>query len=128
MKRSTFLAISAILALLFGLGFLFLPGQSVTGFGIEATPAVISFARAVGATLVGLAILNWMARNDRMSVSLRAILWANFVIQGLSAILNILDITSGVVNPAGGWFGEAIHVLLAIGFLYYLYARTSEPA
>ncbi len=125
MKRSTFLAISAILALLFGLGFLLFPQASVTAFGMEATPGVLSFARALGSILVGLGILNWMARNDRMSASLRAILWGNFIIQAILSVLNIFDITSGVVN-ASAWFGEVVHVLLAIGFLYYLYARTTE--
>ncbi len=127
MKRGTFLTISAIVALLFGLGFLIFPQRSVAEFGMEATPAVLSFARAVGSLLVGLGILNWMVRNERMSVSLRAILWANLIIQGIDAVLNILDITSGVVN-ASAWVGEAVHVLLALGFLYYLYAHTTETA
>jgi hypothetical protein len=128
MKRSTFLAISAVLAFLFGVGFLFFPQQNVSAFGIDATPAVVSFARAVGSMLLALGVLNWMVRREPMSGALRAILWANLIIQAIDAVLNVMDITGGVVSPAGGWFGEAVHVLLAASFAYYLFSPARDSA
>lgn len=122
MKLSTYLTISAVISILFGLMFLLIPEQSVSGFGMSITPGVIAFARAMGSMLLGLGVINWLARKESMSPSLRGILWGNLIIQGIQAILNLFDISSGVVGSSA-WGGEVIHIVLAAGFAYYLFKK-----
>lgn len=125
MKLRTFLSITAVVAVIFGGMFLFLPNQSLEGFGMVVTDGAISLARAVGILLIGLGLINWMARGEKFtSPALQGILWANLLIQVVSIILDYIDITSGVVN-AGGWAGEAVHVVFAAGFAYFLFKQTS---
>ena len=112
-----FLAVSAVLAWLFGLMLLLGPVQFYAPTGIVMTSLVATLAQAHGATLVGLGIINWLARNaDRNG--LRAVLSGNLVVQILSLVVVVITMRLGAgmkVAPAIG-----IHVVLGALNVFFL--------
>ncbi len=112
-----FLAITAVLAWLFGLALLLQPAKFYAPTGIAMTPLIATIAQAHGATLVGLGVVNWLARNaDRNG--LFAVLAGNLVVQILSLVVVVITMRLGAgtkVAPAIG-----IHVVLGALYAFFL--------
>jgi hypothetical protein len=90
------------------------------GLGVPEEAKVLS--RDVGATLIGLGVINWMARNAT-GEPLRALLVGNVVVQALELVVNGYEIASGVL-PAQAAGGLLIHLVL--GAVFVLAMRSSS--
>src|SRR5215510_7269225 len=104
-----FLAVAAVLAWLFGAGLLLAPAGFYKPTGIEMTPLLATVAQAHGATLIGLGVIDWLARNaDRAGA--RAVLAGNLVVQVLSlgVVLRTMSLGAGAAAAPG----VVIHVTL----------------
>jgi hypothetical protein len=111
------LAVAAILAWMFGAMLLLIPAQFYAPTGISMTPLVATLAQAHGATLFGLGIINWLARNaDRRG--LIAVLGGNLVVQILSLAVVVRTMTLGAGTAAAP--GVVIHVVLGTLFGVFL--------
>lgn len=55
------LTIGAAAALIFGLALAVAPAQMLSGFGLGAPSEALVLSRDLGVTLLGLAVINWMA-------------------------------------------------------------------
>ena len=112
-----FISIAAVLAWLFGAMLLFAPAGLYAPAGIAMTPMIATLAQAHGATLVGLGVVNWLARNaDRQG--LIAVLTGNLVVQVLSlfVVIRTMQLGAGLaVAP-----GVVIHVVLGSLFATFL--------
>jgi len=112
-----FIGISAVLAWLFGAMMLLWPVQFYAPTGLALTPMIATLAQAHGATLVGLGVVNWLARNsDRQGLT--AVLGGNLVVQVLSllVVLRTMQLGAGLaVAP-----GVVIHVVLGSLFAFFL--------
>jgi hypothetical protein len=112
-----FILIAAVLAMLFGAMMLVAPTEFYAPTGIAMTPMIATIAQAHGATLVGLGVVNWLARNaDRQG--LIAVLTGNLVVQVLSlgVVLRTMQLGAGLaVAP-----GIVIHVVLGSLFAFFL--------
>lgn len=124
MKFSTIMAIAAVIALVFGLGFLLFPAQSMSSYGVTLGEAGQWVGRYFGTALIGISILNWLARNAEQGAALRAIVLGNFVLVALGLVVAILD---RIYAPGNAliWFNIAVYLFLAVGFGYYQFV---EPA
>lgn len=117
MKLSLVLTISAVYMGLIGLGFLLSP--AAMSFGVvdaTATPALIAMLRLQASTFIGIAVLNWMARNAEASKARDAIVLGSIVGFGLGVILLLWGALSG--GPAAGWVFALINLLLAAAFFW----------
>jgi len=108
------LTIGAVLATLFGLALTFAPEQMLSGFGMTATGPALVLSRDIGVTLIGIAVINWLAR-DATGPAVRAILIGNIVVQVLEAIVNGWEVAAGII-PSQALGGVVLHVILAIVF------------
>jgi hypothetical protein len=119
MTYRNLLTIASIIALIFGLGFILIPGQLVSFYNVELTPAGILIAQLYGATLLGFGLLNWFARGFSDNATQQAILTANLVGDALGSIFSLMGQLGGVpgVNSLG-WSTVLIYVLLTLGFAY----------
>jgi hypothetical protein len=121
----TFLGVAAALAWLVGAMLLLAPGPFYAPIGIQLTPMMATIAQAHGATLIGLGVVDWLARGaDRGG--LIAVLGGNLVVQVLSlaiAVRTILLVGGGGPAPA-----VLIHVVLGGFFAYFLAKATKGPA
>jgi len=118
-----FLAIAAILAWLFGAMLLLIPAQFYAPTGLAMSPMMGTVAQAHGATLVGLGVINWLARDaDRRG--LIAVLGGNLVVQILSLFVVIRTMTLGAGMKVAP--GIAIHVTLGAFFAFFLVRAMSR--
>ena len=114
MKNNVLLITAATYLTLVGLGFLLAPGIMVFG-AMGGTPAtIVAELRQYGGALLGIAALNWVARNAEASTARNGVFLGNTVGFGLVAIGGLLRQLSGAL--AIGWVFVAINALLAIAF------------
>jgi hypothetical protein len=114
-----FLAVAAILAWVFGLAMLVKPSGMYAPLGIVMTSLIATLAQAHGATLIGLGVVTWMAR-DATGRGLVAVLAGNLVVHvlALSVVVRTATVTSG--NPLAVAPEAVIHVALGSGFAFFL--------
>jgi hypothetical protein len=109
------LIIGALAAFVFGLALTVAPATMLGGFGIATPAEAIVVARDVGVTLIGVGLINWMARNAA-GTALRAILAGNLAIQALEILVNGYEILSGTL-PAQAAGGIVLHIVLGAVFV-----------
>lgn len=128
MKLRVLLSIAAVYMALVGLGMIFVPRQ----FGIgavpaDASPALIAFLRIFGGPCIGIAVLNWVARDAEPSRALNAIILGNVVGFSCVAASDIWGVFSGSARPIAKLF-LVIHLAMAIAFALQWRARDHAPA
>jgi hypothetical protein len=117
MKLNVLLIISAIYMAFLGLGFVFAPqAMGVGAVPAEASAALIAYLRVFGSTFIGIAVLNWVARNAEASTARNAIFLANTVGFGLAAVLDVWGVLSGGQQLALVF--AFIHLLLTVAFIW----------
>jgi hypothetical protein len=123
MKFNTFLAIAAVLAVLYGLGFLLIPAQTVGLYGITLDENGLFIARYLGSAFLGVAVLTWMARNFTSQEAIRPIVLGDFVISLTGLGVAVWDAFAGDGN-ALSWATVAIYLFLTVGFAYYQFVAS----
>ncbi len=113
-----FISISAVLAWIFAAGLLFMPEGFYRPTGIIMTPMIGTLAQAHGATLAGLGLVNWLAR-DSDRKGLGAVLAGNLLVQVLSLVVVLRTMALGAGTAVAP--GVVIHVVLGSLFAYFLF-------
>jgi hypothetical protein len=125
MKLNILFVISAIYMALLGLGFVFVPqAMGLGAVPADASPALIAYLRVFGSTFIGIAVLNWTARNAEPSTARNAIVLANVVGFGLAAALDLWGVLSGGRQMA--LVLAIVHFLFTVAFIWA--GRTSMSA
>ncbi|MEE9599568.1 MAG: hypothetical protein V3V66_03825 [Anaerolineales bacterium] len=125
MKIKSLMVINAIVALVFGAGFILAPGQGISLYGVEETAALKYTVQLIGAAFLGFAVLTWSARNSPESEARGAIVLALFIADGVGFVLSLIGQLGNVLN-ALGWSTVAIYLLLALGFGYFQFAKPTS--
>ena len=126
MKPKLVLTIAAIYLALVGLGLLLAPTVTVFGLDAGASPLLIVQLRAMSDTFIGIAVVNWAARNAEPSKARDAIFLGNSVGFGLSVILGTaVSLTGGQVVS---WVFTALSLFCVIGFIVVGRANMSISA
>ena len=117
MQLKVVLTASAIYQAIIGIGMMLVPRQ----FGIDAvppdaSPALIAFLRIFGGPMLGIAVLNWMARNAEPSTARNAIVLANIVGFGCVTLTDMWGVLTGGARPIAKLF-LVIHLLLTAAFI-----------
>ncbi len=112
------LIVSGAVAILFGLFFLLGAESAIQSYNLGGStlPARL-FARATGASLVTLGVIDILASSDRGSPALRAIVIGNLLVHVLS--LGV-DFSESYARSASIWVSFVVHVLFIIAFGYAL--------
>jgi hypothetical protein len=121
-KLGTFLAIAAVIAVLFGIGFVLSPGRIVALYGAVLTPAGEVVGRILGSSLIAIALMFWASREQQGADVLRAVLIAGLVANALDLLIMLHATVSGIVSGLG-WASVIMHILLAAGFGYFAFGR-----
>lgn len=116
MNLKTLFVIASVYLTIAGLGFILLPES----FGIgavpaNASPALITYLRVFGSPLLGIAVLDWMARNEQPSRARNAIVMGNLAGFSVIAALDIWGLLHES-RPATRIF-VIIHLFFAVSFL-----------
>ena len=117
MKLNVLLVIAAVIAGVFGVGFVVASGPLLSVYGVTLDKAGTLVAQLFGASLIGVAVLNWLARNVTDPGARRAVIFANLAQDVVGFVVILLGQLAGIPN-ALGWSNVAIYLLLALGFGY----------
>lgn len=124
MKLSVFLTIVAVVAFIFGILCILIPGALLSLYGISLSAGGQVVARLFGAALLGYSVLTWSARKAEDSEARKAIIFALFVGETLGFVVALIAQLAGAVN-ALGWSTVVIYFLLALGFCYFQFRKRS---
>ena len=87
MKAKIVVTASAVLLLALGLLLNFMPQESASALGIPASPATTAMLQVLAAALLGMGILDWFSRANRMGgIYGRPLALGNFLLFGAGAI------------------------------------------
>jgi uncharacterized membrane protein len=112
------LVIGAACALLFGAMLITTPDAILRGLGLEAHGDGILVARHMAIVVLGLAVLNWLARNAEGHI-LRAILVANLFVQAGGFVLRTAEIVTHQL-PGAAWPSVVAQAVLSTIFVFAL--------
>src|SRR5262245_32089043 len=101
-----FIAVEVI-SLVYRVGFVFLPGQLLSLYGINTDRGGVLMAGLFGAALISYGVVTWLVRNAASSDSQRAIMFGLFVFSIVSFVVLLLAQLAGTVN-ALGWLNVII--------------------
>ena len=111
------LRIAAIYMALVGFGLIFAPQRfGVGAVPLDASAALIAYLRLFGSPFLGIAVLNWMARNAELSTARNAIIVGNIVGSAAIAALDLWGLSTGA-RPLTKVFA-IIHLLFAVVFIW----------
>jgi hypothetical protein len=72
------------------------PAQVLSAFGLGTPNEALIVSRDAGVTLIGVGIINWMARNAT-GAPLRGLLWGNIFMLVVDTAVNIWEIAAGMI-------------------------------
>ena len=127
MTAKTFLTISSIFAILYGLSFLLTPGQSIAAFGSEPEPHLVLVVRFLGSVLLAFGALVWFSKDFPDWEAIRAVLIAIIVLNVLNLLLNLWGMAQGLLN-AMVWLNIIVNIIFLGGALYSLSAARRQLA
>jgi len=122
MKSGTVFRIGAVVALVFGLAFVLFPEQLMELYDVTLSGPTSYLGRLFGASLLGYAVITWMAKDQSESEAGRAISLGVTIADGVGFVLALLGQLGGHFN-ALGWTTVAVYLLLALGFGYVYFAK-----
>ena len=125
MKLSTLMKINTVISGLFGIAFVLIPWQVLSFYGVQTNPALNYMGQLFGVSLVTFAVLSWFARNADASDARKAIVLSFFIGDAIGFIIALIAQLSGVVNSVG-WSTVVIYLLLALGFGYFQFSKSSS--
>jgi uncharacterized membrane protein len=117
MKLKAVLTVSAIYLAVLGIGFMLVPREiGIEAVPAEASPALIAYLRIFGGPFLGIAVLNWLARDLEPSAARRAIVLANIVGFGFVTLVDVWGVFSGGAREIAKVF-LVIHLLITLAFI-----------
>lgn len=116
--------IGGVATLVLGLALLVFPAAVLASFGLGVPEEAKALSRDVGATLIGLGVINWTARNAT-GEPLRALLVGNVVVQALELVVKGAEVLTGALPPQAAG-GLLIH--LALGAVFVLAMRSPSSS
>jgi hypothetical protein len=119
---------AAIYLAVIGLGMMFVPRQlGIGAVPADAPPALIAYLRIFGGPMVGIAVLDWLARPAGPSPGRRAIVVANAVGFVCVAAMDVWGVSSGAARPVAKIF-LVVHLLFAAAFVLAARREDSVPS
>ncbi len=111
---------NAVLALFFGLGFMFIPEILMTMIGFSDEADGPTAFRFFGILVFGISILTFAVRNEDTSSVRRSIILFLFIAYVLMVVFHFIfcDLSNLML-----WFVIVIHTILAIAYGYFLFKK-----
>jgi len=128
MTVKTFFMILAVLAVVHAIGFVLLPDQVASAYGVATSAATRLMAQLFGAALLAWGVIIWFAR-DFSGEALRGVLIGTVIGGVVGLIVSAMGTLAGTMN-AMGWVAVLIYLFSAVGCGYFLMEqsrRLSHP-
>lgn len=125
MKVSTFLTLAALLAFLFGLGFILAPVQVLSMYAINLDTGGLFITRYLGSAFLGVALINWLVRHKK-SETIKPVLSGDLMFTATALVVAVWDVFGGAGN-AMVWTTVAFYLIITIGIVYFLFQPVEDP-
>ncbi len=122
MPLRTLLLLAGVIALVFGLGFLFLPRPMLALYGVPADPTIVLMSRFFGAALVQLGLVLYLIRDVGDPRTQRGVVIGSFIGSLAGLVVALTGQFWNLVNEFG-WTSVAIYGLLTLGYGSYVFGR-----
>ena len=122
MKLSVLFIITAIIAIVFGVVFVIIPGPVYSLYGIESNMMLNYMGQLFGAALIAVGLIAWGSRNAADSDARKAIIFSFFIADTIGFVIALIGQLNKVVN-AIGWTTVVIYFLLALGFAIFQFSK-----
>lgn len=119
MNQKTIFMVAAVINFIFGIFVLLIPETFTSYYGNTLSVGGVYFARLWAASVIGLAVMLWLARDAGASQALRAIIVASFVYVLIGLIVAILSQINGMAN-ALGWTTVLLYLIFTLAFGYLM--------
>jgi hypothetical protein len=111
------LILSAIYLAAIGVALIFVPLKFGAGaVPADASPELLALLRLLGGPLLGIAVLNWLARNAEPSMARNAVIVANIVGFGAVAANDVHGVLTGEARDLAKAF-LVVHLAFAAAFV-----------
>ena len=120
MNRRTFMGVAVGVSVVTGLLNLLAPVQVSDLFGVTLDDTGASLARLLGAAYLGYAATVWFARDVRDTAAQRAIGLGNSMSWGLSLVVTVMGVASGLAGTVA-WSLAATAVVFSAGWGYFTF-------
>lgn len=122
MRLGTLLRLAGLLALAFGIGFLFAPARVLSMYGVAAEPTVVLMARFFGSALVQLGLVFYLIRDVSDPTTRRGVVLGSFLGTLAGLVVSLTAQFWGLVNSFG-WSTVAIYGALLLGYGSFVFGR-----
>jgi hypothetical protein len=122
MQLGTLLRLAGLLALAFGIGFLFAPARVLAMYGVAAEPTVVLMARFFGSALVQLGLVLYLIRDVSDPVTRRGVVIGSFLGSLAGFVVSLTAQFWGLTNSFG-WSSVAIYGVLLLGYGSFVFGR-----
>ena len=127
MDARTYLTVSSIIAVLYAISFVLIPGNVVLLYGGPPEAHVMLNLQFCGAALLAWAVIGWFARDFRDWDAVRGVLIGT---AAGDAVFVVLGVYAGLTHLLNGliWASTILVALLLVWALYCLTAGARKPA
>jgi len=117
-------ALNSVVALLFGLGFLFFPTRVLGLFGTETFVSTLLVARLFGTAMLGLGLALWFAK-DVTDVSVQKGIGIALLVSAVTGLIVTLlgTFASNAVLRTNGWAVMLVYLIFGLGYGYLLFLK-----
>jgi hypothetical protein len=122
MRLGTLLRLAGLLALAFGIGFLFAPARVLSMYGVAAEPTVVLMARFFGSALVQLGLVLYLIRDVSDPTTRRGVVLGSFLGSLAGFVVSLTAQFWGLLNNLG-WSSVAIYGVLLLGYGSFVFGR-----
>ncbi len=122
MTIKTFFVIFAVLAVGHGIGFVLVPDQVASAYGLAISASSRLTAQLFGGALLFWGVILWFAR-DFPNEAARGVLIGTIIGDVPSLIVVVMGTLAGTMN-AMGWVAMLIYLVSAVGSGYFLMAQS----
>ena len=116
------LVITAVLAFVFGAGYLLIPSQVLGMFGASTDQVGLLAARFFGGAVIGYGVLALAHRDSDLIDARSSVVPAFAITFTLAFVLALMAQLTGLLNVVG-WASVVIFLALAIAYSYFQFAR-----
>ena len=124
MSYKVLFVLNALVALVFGLGFLFKPDVGLPLLGVtEQYAATLWMSRFFGSAMLALGLVLWFAKDADETVQ-RGMSWGLLISTAIGLVLTILAaVSANAVLRQNAWIPIVIYILFALGYAFMLFMK-----